>query len=479
MHALARRVATALRFDRLAGPGDCVLVALSGGPDSVALTLLLAEALPAVGAVLAGAAHLHHGLRGGEADSDESFCRAFAAGLALPLVVDRCDAAALAREQRISIETAGHRARLAFFERAARELGATRVATGHTENDLAETFLMRALRGAGLRGLGGIRPSRDSIIRPLLAVSRAELLSYLADRGQVYCEDATNLDRRIPRNRIRHEVLPWLEQHEGGQVVGALARAARLAASDEALLEEATRRATRSAPWNVLSDGLSIDAAALRRLPRPLQNRVVLRGIERVSGRTGSVTSVDRVVQMLDAEGGARAFLSGLEARVDRGTLVLTPAARNRDRRAPEGRPWFPVTPAVGLPVPGEARLGGGGRIEVARQPCFEGRASFEPAGRPAVPGTQQATLDADRCRLPLAVRFRRPGDRLEPLGLGGHKKLQDLLVDRKIPREERDRLPLVVDASDQILWVPGHAVADAARVTPATTSVLLLQYWR
>lgn len=477
MHALVRRVATALRVDRLAGPGDRVVVALSGGPDSVALGLLLAETLPLAGATLAGAAHLHHGLRGAEADDDESFCRTLSMQLRVPFFVEHEDVAALAKADSVSIETAGHRARRAFYEHAARQLDATRVATGHTKNDQAETFLMRALRGAGLRGLGGIRPSRGLLIRPLLSVSRSELLSYLAERKQAYREDSTNRDRRILRNRIRHETLPWLQQQEGERVLDALARAARVAAADEACLEQAARRVTKSAPWIVLLEGagLAIDAAALRHLPRALQNRVMLEGLERVSGRTGSMTSVDCALGVLAAGGRARALLGGVEVRVADDKLTLTSRVQTRERGTNAAQPWFPALPGTALPVPGQAVLVTGSRIDASRGPRVEGPGTGDLAARPP----HEAMLDAERCRLPLSVRFRRPGDRLQPLGMAGRKKLQDLMVDRKIPREQRDRIPLVVDANDQILWVAGHAVAEAGRVTPATTSVLLLQYWQ
>ncbi len=483
MHALARRVATALRVDRLVSPGDRVLVALSGGPDSVALSLLLAEVLPPLGASLVGAGHLHHGLRGGDADADLAFCEVFAAGLAIPLVVERSDVALLARERRLSLETAGHQARRAFLARAAAKVGATRIATGHTRNDQAETFLMRALRGAGLRGLGGIRPGRGNVIRPMLTVSRADVLDYLAERGQAYREDSTNLDRRVLRNRIRHEVLPWLEQHEGPGVVDALARAARLAAADAAFLEQEARRVIRSTPPVVLreGDGCQIDAVALSQLPLALRHRVVLHAIEAVSGRVGSLSAVERALALVETRHGARVCLHGIEVSRHDGWLVFAPA---RTRAAPgsdgalrSGQP----PPRIALLVPGEATLPRGGRL-AARLESGPDAVAIAAAGGadPAVVSPAgMATLDADRCRWPLSVRYRRVGDRLQPLGLGGHKKLQDLLVDRKVRREVRDTVPLVVDADDRILWVAGHAVAEAARVTPATTSVLLLQYWQ
>jgi tRNA(Ile)-lysidine synthase len=449
----------------------------------VALSLLLAEVLPPFGASLVGAGHLHHGLRGGDADADLAFCEAFAAGLAIPLVVERSDVALLARERRLSLETAGHQARRAFLTRAAAEVSATRIATGHTRNDQAETFLMRALRGAGLRGLGGIRPARGNIIRPLLTVSRADVLEYLAERGQSYREDSTNLDRRILRNRIRHEVLPWLEQHEGPGVADALARAARLAAADAAFLEQQARRVIRSTPPVVLreSDGRQVEAAALSQLPLALRRRVVLHEIEAVSGRVGSLSAVDRALSLLDSHDGDRVCLRGVEVSRHDGWLVFAPARARAARGGDGSRHSGLAPPRIALSVPGEASLPRGGRLAARLESGLDSIATVAAGGDvpPVASPAAMATLDADRCRWPLSVRYRRVGDRLQPLGLGGHKKLQDLLVDRKIRRDVRDKVPLVVDADDRILWVAGHAVAEAARVTPATTSVLLLQYWQ
>jgi tRNA(Ile)-lysidine synthase len=465
---LASRVLGELPRRALVASGDRVMVALSGGPDSVALTLILLEVLPAIGASVAATAHLHHGLRGPDADADESFCRAFAARLGLACVVEHADAAGTARAERVSIEVAGHRLRDEFFERARRQVGATLVATGHTRNDLAETFLLRALRGAGLRGLGGIRVRRGRLIRPLLNVSRAEVLEFLAARAQPYREDASNRDRQIIRNRVRQELVPWLEAHVSPRAVDALARTARIAADDDACLRQlsATHAGRLLAAH---AHAIDVEQARLLELPVALRRRVVLEALERLSRIPPAWSAVESVVGL--AEGWRRGplRLSGLRVTLEAGRLVFRAVSPGREpppQKARQG-PLFTQP----LEVPGVVRLPGGGRIESSRHPAPGPR--LEPAG-PDV-----AKLDAARVREPLRVRYRRPGDRLRPLGMAGRKKLQDLLVDRKIPRHERDFVPLVVDADDRLLWVAGLALADDARVTSATTGVLLLKYWR
>ncbi len=226
-----------------------MLAALSGGADSVALSVLLAAAAPAGGYALAGLLHVNHQLRGGAAEADESFCRALAGALDVPIFVERVDVAALARADRISIEHAGHRLRYATFERVAGEQRADRVATGHTRDDLAETVLLRLIRGAGPGGLAGIRPRAGRVVRPLLGVSRQELREHLAARGLQYREDESNRDLRVTRNRVRHRLLPLLAREFSPSIVGVLAREAAIARADADWLDGgANQRAAAVGP---------------------------------------------------------------------------------------------------------------------------------------------------------------------------------------------------------------------------------------
>src|SRR5688572_8287520 len=215
------------------GPVDRVAIAISGGSDSVALAWILHEAAPRASWRVVGLVHVNHGLRGDDAAADEAFCRELAARLGWPIDVSHVDVRARAHERRQSIEAAARGARYDCFEGAAARLGATVVATAHTMDDQAETVLLRLLRGAGSRGISGIRERRGRIVRPLLGCRRLELREFLNDRQELFREDASNLDLSIPRNRLRHELMPVIERLAPGGVA-ALARAAALAADDEA-----------------------------------------------------------------------------------------------------------------------------------------------------------------------------------------------------------------------------------------------------
>lgn len=472
MAALAARVVGALRAWRLAGPGDRVVAAVSGGPDSVALVYLLRAALPEVGATLAGLAHLHHGLRGEEADADASFCLGLAGELGLPCEIDRVDIAASCRVSRRSREAEGHVARYAFFERARLGLGATLVATGHTRDDQAETFLLRALRGAGLRGLGGIRRKTGCVIRPLLDVGRREILAWLEEAGLPFREDASNADRSIPRNLVRHEIVPFLVDRLGPAVTDSLARAALLAADDDACLQaEAAEQAGMVV--EARAGGVWLDVAALGALPLALRRRIVLDSLTRAAGgRFVGSRHVEAILRL--AEQGREGAVVPLPAsRATRhGRRIHLEGVQSEREARPGPRAAPPAVEPRVLTVPGAVVLAESA-IEVSAE-RLPRAAAGDPAAHPCA-----AVVDAAVVGEPLFVRSRHPGDRLRPLGLAGRKKVQDLLVDRKVPRPERDRVPIVTDAEGRIVWVAGHAIAHDFRVTAATTGVLLLKYRR
>src|SRR5579864_3074290 len=280
---LLRRLLRVMHAQALVAPGDRVAIAVSGGADSVALAWLMHD-LQASGAAafsLAGVVHLNHCLRGAESDRDEAFVRALGERLGLAVDVARRDIAADARAAHRSIEATAREARDAFFKDAAVRLHASSVATAHTADDQAETVLLRLLRGSGARGAGGIRPRRGCLVRPLLDMRRAALRADLVARGEAWCEDSSNAARSIPRNAIRHDLLPAIERLAPGGVM-ALARFAALARDDEAVLEEAAIKAARKI---VSSEGAAVglSRALLTGLAPAVARRVVRGALERVS----------------------------------------------------------------------------------------------------------------------------------------------------------------------------------------------------
>jgi len=459
---LADRVLAALHRHDLLPQGGTVLVALSGGGDSVALLHLLRDLREHTTVRIAGAAHLNHRLRAA-ADEDERFCRDLAARLDVPIVVEHADVAALARARAMSIEEAGHHARKEFLARAAAALAADAVATGHTRDDQAETFLLRLIRGAGARGLAGIHPRAGCFIRPLLDISRAELREYLAARGIAYREDESNEDVAVVRNRIRHRLIPHLRDQWSDAIVDVLARNAAIARDDA---DELDRQASELATSIVLvgDEAIELDADLLRALPPALGRRLALRALASRPG-AGPI-GYEHVARLLDlsaAREGAAVDLPRQRATRQGSRIVLTaPLPRGPGIRVPGS--------SSSLPVPGETAFGDEWVISAERS---SGVGDPAPAG-PS--GTDLCVAVSGEVDAPLTVRARRPGDALRPVGLRGRKKLQDLFTDRKVPRPDRDGVPLVVDARDRIVWVVGHAISEDFRVTDRGAAVVILK---
>ena len=471
MSPLAQRVRQSLEREALLPAGARVLVACSGGADSVALGAVLCELAPAANWSVAGLLHVNHLLRGTASDGDETFCRDFAATLGVPITVERVDVAARARAERVSIEAAGHRVRYALFERAVEEGRADLVATGHTRDDQAETVLLRLVRGAGPAGLAGIRPRAGPVVRPLLDVRRSELREYLGRRGSPHREDPSNRDERILRNRVRHRLIPVLAEHFSPAVTDALARGAAIARDDADWLDRAANAAaaeivqyeegTLDARGDCGGGRFEVDAARLAAAPPALARRVALHVLERAGGRRVGFEHVERLRRL--AEGGvAAADFPGCRVERRGAKLRFTP------RSGRGARPAAGACFEHRLDVPGEVVVPEAGLRVTAER----GERPARLAGRGEV-----AVLPAARIAAPLTVRNRRPGDVFRPLGLGGRrKKLQDFFVDRKVPRDRRGTVPLVVDARLGIVWVAGHAVAEGARMIDSDTGVVTLK---
>jgi tRNA(Ile)-lysidine synthase len=440
-------------------PDTRVIAAVSGGSDSVAMLRLLHDLHLGGELRLDAVAHLNHRIRP-DSDADEAFCAALAARLELPFASSAVDVPARARSMRQSLEVAGRTARREFFQHLRRTRGADRVATAHTEDDQAETLLLRLLRGAGQRGASAMAARRGRRVRPVLWATRAELRQELERRDQPWREDSTNTDLTNPRNRVRHEVIPYFERHFNPSVRRALVRFADAARADDALL---AREAAVAAASLVLHDDLGrvrMDAGALLALPEGISRRVVQFAIR----AAGNVEPDARdVATVLDIARGDRAAadIRGLHVEPFHEFVVLLPRGA---ARAPE--PF-----RFELSVPGEVELHDAGWILEASGPF--GRPQPQPLTR------EVAHIDAASVGGGLVVRSRQAGDRMRPAGLGGTKKVQDILVDRKVRRQDRDTVPVVTDRRGRIVWLAGHVVGEEFRVTEGTKAVIILKLRR
>lgn len=440
------RVCHTIRTHRLVDRRDRLLIAVSGGPDSMALLTVLWELVPRLELHLE-VATVNHGLRS-DASTEIALVAERAAALGLVhhvLPVDVAGARRSAAAGRAGIQESARRLRLGALAELAERRGLRRVALGHQADDQAETVLFRILRGTGLRGLAGIPYRRDPFVRPLLDVTREDALRYLRKRSVPFATDPSNEDRRYARSRIRHDVLPLLRR-ENPRVAEALRLLARSAAAAGTERDEVAA---------------AIAAAEVEGLHLP--RRTALAVCE--AGR----------------QGGTRRFdVPGGHVTVSYGRLVVTraataaappfsPGGRAARVRRPHGGPASDdARPALGI-ARGAARAVYtlGGRHELAVRECDD------------VPSSESAWtwFDADRLAWPLVLRTRRSGDRMRPRGGRGSKRLARLLIDAKIPQPERERLPVVAGADDALLFAPGLRPSEVGRPVAATVRWLGLAW--
>ena len=477
INALERRVGKALTQHHLSGKR--LLIAVSGGPDSMALLHALQRLRDDFGLNLHGA-HLNHKLRGAESDADAEFVARAFREMGIPFTLDSADVAAYRRSHRISLEDAARRVRYAFLAAAAERHSADAIALGHTTDDQAETVLMHIIRGSGLEGLRGIQTFDErciaskpvALFRPLLGVSRAETQAYCDALGLKPRIDVSNSSPEFLRNRIRLQLVPWLEQLNPS-VQDALVRLAQNATQDSNYI-----RAKANEVWNqvahVQSDGaVRLDTLALRNHHAALQSHAIRRALE-VAG--GELTQ-QHVMDIMSLIGGA----PGKTLHLSNGITFVTGYGEAHIGRAATVAAMLSPLPVMRgehpLTIPGDT---GAGRwqIRASITDNTHGQDNLERKNpvHPVYPCEFRVSesLDADCVGESPRLRARQPGDTFQPLGMEQSKSLREFMIDARIPRRWRDGLPLVV--SDRgIVYVPGWRIAHWARVTDKTKRILRL----
>ncbi len=497
--SLPKRLEQALVRDGLLAPGDAVLVGVSGGPDSVALLQLLREVGPSLRLSLE-VAHVDHGIRGRQGRDDCEFVRGMADRLSLPFHLARLD---LGEDGDYrgpgNLEARARERRYRFFAQVASERRMGKVAVGHNRDDQVETMLMWLLRGCGPEGLQGMpaaRPLARSpegagpavLIRPLLDVSREDILAFLESRGLDHREDPTNRDPRYLRNWLRGTVLPELRSRSDGAMERRLARLGGMLRSDHALLE---RQAAAAYPG--VARGGALDRAGFLALDPEFRPRMARFWLRRELGtlRRIGFAHVDAVTKLVsgDRPHGRVSLPGGWTAVRQYDTVRLTRQAEDSRRAAPHAEDSHAEDshaedPRAEDPRAADSREADSRPADYSYPLPLEGEVSVPEAGvrvtawrsrRRELPEDPfEAVFDLSGLGRPegrLHLRNPRPGDRFRPLGMAGRKKLKDLFIDRKAPRSRRRTAPLLV-VGDEIAWIPGYARSGLARVGPETREV-------
>lgn len=460
---LRHRVRAYIREQQLIAAGDHLVVGLSGGADSVCLLLLL-DSLAEEMQFTLEAVHVHHGIRGEEAERDASFAEAMCRERGVPFTLYRRDVPALAEQWKLSLEEAGRRVRYMCFEERAQGCDNTRIAVAHHMDDQAETVLLNLCRGSGLRGIGAMAPKNRRLIRPLLSVRRAEIESELRRIGQSWCEDSTNGETGYTRNRIRNTVLPELCGGVNARAVEHLAAAAEQARQLDVWLEQ------MAGQWiaeHVMAEDRSFKTADLADCPAPLRGRILLRLLEQTAGASRDLGSRHlRALEelVLGEKGGTLDLPYGVRA-IRAGSRVRITAEKERV----DFGPW--------------ALLGETDREETVlfAEDSGRGECAFEAfrltwklseRGEGKIPEKEYTKwFDYDRIRGAVRIRTRRSEDALALSGVG-HKTLRRYMIDAHIPADVRDRVPVLAD-EEQVLWVIGGRMSAEYQVTEATDRIL------
>lgn len=452
-HTLKRVMETMVRYG-MTDPGETVITAVSGGPDSVCLLHILNE-LAAQLEISLVAAHYNHGLRKAEDEFETRLTREMAETMGIPFETEKSP---FLRNAGASIEEKARDARYAFLERVREKYRAGKIAMGHHMNDQAETVLMRLLRGSGPSGLSGIPPVRNKkIIRPLLGIKRDEIMNYIATHKLPYAVDSSNADTRYLRNSVRLELLPLLQDYQP-RIIEHLDRLSGILRGEDDFLEKQAATWVEKEAEKDANGDITVPVSSMKRLHASFRNRVIRRLLK---NRVNNLRRIDSS-HIQSVSGLVRSRKPQAVLRLPGGITV--------------SKIYNRIVFSLGLKQPVEAyeyTVHGPGTIYLE---AIDRTMRFEEmdGGMSVGPGNPETTacLDADKLRYPLIIRNFRPGDKFVPLGMKGHRKIKDFFIDLKIPSGTRAITPLVT-GQDRILWVAGYRIDDRYKVTGKTIKIL------
>lgn len=455
LHPTEKKVFMTILEHRMINSGDRVVVAVSGGPDSVCLLKILLQLQKWLNINLV-VAHLDHGLRPQEDEKETEFVVSLARRLNLTVACDKANNVTEAHGT--SIEEKAREIRYKFLEKILDEHGAQKVALGHNMNDQAETVLMHLLRGTGVTGLSGMPPVREErFIRPLINISRDEIHNYLRQKDIPFMVDSSNLEKRYLRNKVRLELIPLLINYQP-QLIEHLGELAFICRQENQFMEEEANKGLRMVTLDSSDHSSDLSLTILKNLSAPLQYRIIRQAIRRVKGNLRRI-DIKHIKAIIDLANSVR---PQIKINLPENLMVKKIYERLRFSLGTETE-----TGDFSYFIKNSGRF----KIPEINQTISLEQISIKDFMLSS-PSPHEAFLDLDRLQWPLRVRNFRAGDKFMPLGLNGSKKVKDIFIDNKIPSEQRKRIPILEDHKD-IVWVCGIRIDRRYRVTEKTERIL------
>ena len=445
-------------------------MAVSGGPDSVALAYVVFT-LAVEYSIRPAIAHLNHCLRGPDSDRDAEFVIALARQLSVPVYAERKDVRAFQRSRRLSLEEAGRRARYDFFDAVSAKYGFNKIALGHHSDDNAELVLINLLRGSGPLGLSGMAPVREGkIVRPLIHLRRSEIINYLAEKNLPYLTDASNTDPAFMRNKIRHLLIPELQTAYNPRIIETLNRLGEIMRAENQWIDDALEPFLKQCVSFRADQKISLALPDFSQLPKAVKRRVIRKAILWVKKDLRRITllHVDAILHLI-GKGRVTGRLNLPDGiLVERNTVELTVLKRSKVRKRQDYRILQTISTDYQYTISAAGTL----FIKEADVSITLCKIDINDLPDFKKTGSHIAYFDLDRLVFPLLVRNIRPGDRFSPLGVNGTQKVKKYFINHKIPGAQRRTCPLLLSGGN-IIWIAGHRIDNAVKVSPQTRQVL------
>lgn len=458
---MREKVINIIKENNLIEKDDKIVIGVSGGPDSMALLYILNNVKEELEFSIY-VAHVNHGIRKEEADDDEEFVKNICLKLAIPFYSTKVNMNQYAIKNKLTSEEAGRAIRYDFFNKILDKLDGGKIAVAHNKNDQAETLLMRFFRGTGLEGLRGMEYKNANIIRPLLDISRGEIEDFCRDNSISVRIDRTNLEPIYGRNKTRLEVIPYIIKNYNKGIVDTLNRTARLAQMDSEFILGIVEEKYKNIVVEESPNSIVLYIDKLKDEHYSIKSRIIRRSIEKINGNLKGIEEkhINNIISLIDENttGKSINITNNIVVKTSYGNMIIQKEIISNINSF---RYYFGIGDTIDVYELGStitSRIVPVTEVDIKQTNRF---IKF---------------FDYDKIKDGLYIRNRKDGDRFTPLGMCGSKKLKDFFIDEKIPRDERDRIPIIED-SKGIIWIVGYRISEEYKVNSNTSRVLVLEY--